>query len=44
MYYFDGLQNICSLADCNRKLISDEDITQMITLLEDIRQLVLPVE
>jgi hypothetical protein len=40
MCYFDGIQNICSLVDYNRKTISDNDITEMVGLLEDVKQLV----
>jgi hypothetical protein len=40
MYYFDDVQQICSIIDYNRKTISDHDIDEMISVLGEIKDLV----
>lgn len=40
MYYFDDVQQICSLIDYHRKTISDHDINEMISVLGEIKELV----
>jgi HEPN domain-containing protein len=41
LYYYDNMQNLCSLANYDKKSITDEDITNMISVLEKIKALVL---
>ena len=41
MYYFDNIQNLCSLAKYDKKAISDEDISNMVIVLDKIKALVL---
>jgi hypothetical protein len=40
MYYFDDVQQICSLIHYHRKTISDADINEMISVLSAIKELV----
>lgn len=40
MYYFDDVQQICSMIDYHRKTISDHDINEMISVLGEIKELV----
>ncbi|MCU7551122.1 hypothetical protein OCK74_18525 [Chitinophagaceae bacterium LB-8] len=40
MYYFDDVQQICSLIDYHRKTISDHDINEMISVLGAVKELV----
>ena len=40
MHYFDNMQQICSLTSYTKKYIADEDISNMISLLNEVKKIV----
>ena len=41
LYYYDNMQNLCSLANYDKKSFTDDDISNMVLVLEQVKTLVL---